>query len=87
MPTYDYFCTECDHQEEILQKMTDAPLGICPQCGKSTFVRKIGKGLGLQFQGSGFYETDYNNSTPPSEKKDPSPPSKGCGCGKTACPN
>ena len=87
MPTYDYFCTECNHQDEILQKMTDVPLSTCPQCGKSTFVRKIGKGLGLQFQGSGFYATDYNDSPASSEKKDSATPSKGCGCGKNACPN
>ena len=84
MPNYDYQCTQCGHQEEILQKMTDEPLSVCPQCQHSTFKRKIGKGIGLQFQGSGFYCTDYPTSSSPSEKKQ-SPPPKGCGCGKSSC--
>lgn len=87
MPNYDYSCSNCGHVEEILQKMSDAPLTECPQCQKPTFKRKIGMGIGLQFQGSGFYSTDYNSpsSSPTSEKKGDSAPSKGCGCGKTSC--
>lgn len=96
MPHYDYVCTACAHEEEILQKMTDIPLTICPQCHQATFKRKIGMGLGLQFQGSGFYETDYGSKAFPassekasekaSEKeKPPSPSSGGCGCGKSSC--
>jgi putative FmdB family regulatory protein len=95
MPNYDYVCTHCGYKEEILQKMTDAHLSECPQCKKSSFKRKFGAGIGLQFHGSGFYSTDYGNKPTSSEKeKNPSttekektsPPSApGCGCGKTSC--
>lgn len=88
MPNYDYQCAQCGHQEEILQKMTDAPLKTCPQCQQPHFKRKFGRGIGLQFQGSGFYCTDYSQK-PSSDKSSGSssssstPPS--CGCGKTSC--
>jgi putative FmdB family regulatory protein len=85
MPNYDYECSQCSYKEEILQKMTEAPLTTCPQCKQTTFKRKFGGGIGLQFQGSGFYSTDYGSPSPSKEESKPSSPSKGCGCGKTSC--
>ncbi len=86
MPNYDYECAHCGLQEEILQKITDAPLTACPQCQSPNFKRKFGIGIGLQFHGSGFYGTDYQSSPVPTEKApESSPPAKGCDCGKTSC--
>ncbi|RMG16963.1 MAG: FmdB family transcriptional regulator [Planctomycetota bacterium] len=70
MPTYDYACTECDHRFEHFQSMTSDPLSECPEC-KGKLRRLIGKGGGLIFKGSGFYETDYKRkgSSPASESK------------------
>lgn len=84
MPHYDYVCTQCGYQEEVLQKMTDEPLSACPKCQQATFKRKFGGGIGLQFQGSGFYSTDYGDKPPSSAKEKPSS-GGGCGCGKTSC--
>lgn len=84
MPNYDYYCPQCGHKEEFLQKMTDAPFTECPQCKQATFKRKFGGGIGLQFQGSGFYSTDYYPSPSP-EKAPVASPAKGCGCSKTSC--
>lgn len=61
MPTYDYACTDCDHQWEAFQSMKDDPLDTCPDCGKRSAKRLIGGGAGLIFKGSGFYITDYKN--------------------------
>jgi putative FmdB family regulatory protein len=89
MPNYDYQCTHCGHKEEVLQKMTDDSLTVCPQCLQSSYKRKFGVGIGLQFQGSGFYSTDYppqsSSSSSGTENKAPTSPPKGCGCGKTSC--
>lgn len=83
MPNYDYECTQCGHKEEILQKITAAPLTECPQCGKSTFKRKFGLGIGLQFQGSGFYATDYKSQIS-SEKPSSSPEKSSSSSEKTS---
>lgn len=85
MPHYDYVCSECGHQEEIFQKITDSPLTECPQCSQQTFKRGPGGGIGLQFHGSGFYITDYDSKPKVSEKDSPPKPPKGCGCGKQSC--
>ena len=58
MPTYDYICTNCSHEFEEFQKMSDPLLEECPKC-KGSLQRKIGSGAGLLFKGSGFYITDY----------------------------
>lgn len=82
MPHYDYRCDRCGHQEEVFQKITACPLESCPNCQQATFRRKTSGGIGLQFQGSGFYINDYD---PQRSSEKPSPSSGGCGCGKTAC--
>ncbi len=60
MPTYGYRCSDCGHQFEIQQRMSDEPLKVCPKCqGKLT---KILYPAGVIFKGSGFYTTDYKGS-------------------------
>ena len=77
MPTYDYQCTECGHQFEIMQSMKDDALTVCPEC-KGKLKRLIGAGAGLIFKGTGFYITDYkNNGKPSSSSKSESGSSSG----------
>lgn len=60
MPIYGYRCSNCGHQFEIQQRMSDEPLKVCPKCeGKLT---KILYPTGVIFKGSGFYTTDYKGS-------------------------
>lgn len=58
MPTYEYRCTECTHEFEKFQKITDDPIAICPECGGAV-EKLIGMGGGILFKGPGFYATDY----------------------------
>jgi putative FmdB family regulatory protein len=58
MPIYEYRCSECGHQEEHLQKVSEAPLAQCPACGKNTY-RKLLSAAGFQLKGSGWYATDF----------------------------
>lgn len=64
MPTYEYQCTTCAHQFEAVQSMKDPRLTDCPQPGcKGKVERKIGRGAGIIFKGSGFYQTDYRSDS------------------------
>jgi len=64
MPTYEYECTTCGHQFEAVQSMNDARLTDCPKEGCPGPVhRKIGRGAGIIFKGSGFYQTDYRSDS------------------------
>jgi putative FmdB family regulatory protein len=59
MPTYGYRCSNCGHEFEIQQRMSDPPLKACPKCqGK---LNKILYPVGISFKGSGFYTTDYGS--------------------------
>jgi putative FmdB family regulatory protein len=67
MPIYGYRCTQCEHELEVFQSMSDKPLTTCPVCGAS--LRKLLYPVGVQFKGSGFYTTDYRNGGRKSETK------------------
>jgi len=59
-PIYEYRCTACGHHLEALQKMTEAPLRKCPDCGKSQ-LRRLMSAPQFRLKGSGWYETDFKN--------------------------
>ncbi|MCK4716318.1 MAG: zinc ribbon domain-containing protein [Candidatus Marinimicrobia bacterium] len=72
MPTYDYFCGNCQYEFEAFQSMSADPIKICPKCKQTSVMRRISGGTGLIFKGSGFYITDYarkNSSTSTKESK------------------
>lgn len=60
MPFYEYQCTACHHELEALQKLSDAPLSLCPACNTHTLVKKI-SAPGFRLSGGGWYETDYKS--------------------------
>ncbi|WP_132582136.1 FmdB family zinc ribbon protein [Paralcaligenes ureilyticus] len=65
MPIYAYKCSACGHEQDVLQKMSDPRLTVCPQCGQSTYVKQV-TAAGFQLKGSGWYVTDFrgNGSKP-----------------------
>lgn len=83
MPTYGYRCTNCGHQFEIFQRMSDDTLKVCPNCSQPT-LKKVLYPIGVAFKGSGFYTTDYkasgkasgNGSAPSTDAPKPEPKSE-----------
>ena len=61
MPIYEYRCGSCGHQQEFLQKVSDAPLTTCPQCGKPSLSKML-SAAGFHLKGSGWYATDFKSS-------------------------
>ena len=61
MPIYAYKCTSCGFSKDVLQKMSDTPLEICPSCGQSAFKKQL-TAAGFQLKGSGWYVTDFKGS-------------------------
>ncbi|MFZ6638944.1 FmdB family zinc ribbon protein [Undibacterium sp. TC4M20W] len=62
MPIYAYRCEECGFAKDVLQKMSEEPLSICPTCGKSSFRKQV-TAAGFQLKGSGWYVTDFRNGS------------------------
>ena len=61
MPFYEYQCTACAHRLEALQKIVDAPLLYCPECGEASLKKLISKSA-FRLKGAGWYATDFKNS-------------------------
>ena len=58
MPLYEYECEACQKRFERIQKYSDPPIEVCPNCAKGP-VRKLLSSPAIQFKGSGWYITDY----------------------------
>ncbi len=70
MPIYAYKCGACGKSHDALQKMSDAPLTICPHCNEPSLTKQV-TAAGFQLKGSGWYVTDFRNSGQPSGKAAP----------------
>jgi putative FmdB family regulatory protein len=57
MPLREYQCDACGHRFEVIQKMSDLPLEVCPKCGE--VLRKLQAAPAFHLKGSGWYATDY----------------------------
>lgn len=56
MARYDYRCTSCGNVFEVEHGMTEHPEVSCPSCGAA--AEKVFNASGIEFKGSGFYNTD-----------------------------
>ena len=66
MPIYAYRCTECGHELDVLQKISEAQLTDCPACHRPALTKKL-TAAGFQLKGSGWYVTDFRDKA---SKKD-----------------
>jgi len=60
MPIYAYRCASCGHSRDVLQKISDPVLSVCPACGADQFQKQV-TAAGFQLKGSGWYVTDFRN--------------------------
>ena len=61
MPIYAYRCETCGHAKDVLQRLSDPVLVVCPACGASTFRKQL-TAAGFQLKGSGWYATDFKGA-------------------------
>jgi putative FmdB family regulatory protein len=71
MPIYAYRCDECGFAKDVLQKISDPVLTVCPSCGKSAFKKQV-TAAGFQLKGSGWYVTDFRGGNAPATGTAPS---------------
>lgn len=82
MPIYEYEClnAKCGHHFEALQKMSDGPIRVCPEC-KGKKVQKLVSASSFVLKGSGWYQTDIARKekaqkeakSPKKKESEPSP--------------
>ena len=78
MPIYAYRCDECGFTKDVLQKISDPVLTVCPSCSKEAFKKQV-TAAGFQLKGTGWYVTDFRGGTPP-------PTGTASGTGASAAP-
>lgn len=70
MPIYEYRCQQCNQQLEVLQKLSDKPLSLCPECQQNTLNRVV-SAPAFKLTGTGWYETDFKDKKSKTETKQP----------------
>lgn len=79
MPLYEYHCSNCGNNTELLQKMSDEPAKTCPHCNQDHLIKQI-SAAGFQLKGSGWYVTDFKDkksaATPAKTETAPGQPTK-----------
>lgn len=88
MPIYAYKCTACGLRQDVMQKISDAPRTVCPECGQASFAKQL-TAAGFQLKGNGYYATDFKTGTPAKNEEavaaaPATTPAPACGTG--ACP-
>ncbi|HWW06207.1 FmdB family zinc ribbon protein [Collimonas sp.] len=77
MPIYAYRCEACGFAKDVLQKMSDEPLTVCPSCSKAAFKKQV-TAAGFQLKGTGWYVTDFRGgagaTVPPANAANPAEP-------------
>ena len=58
MPIYEYKCSECEHELEVIQRFSDDPLKKRPECNKNS-LNKLISSPSFRLKGAGWYETDF----------------------------
>jgi putative FmdB family regulatory protein len=75
MPIYAYRCSSCGHAKDVLQKVSDPLLSVCPACGAEAFQKQL-TAAGFQLKGSGWYVTDFRGNGKGAEAKTPDAPAE-----------
>ena len=78
MPIYEYRCSSCGNEHEVLQKISEPLLTTCPTCRKDTLTKLV-SAAGFQLKGSGWYATDFKNGSKPAAKTEAKPEAKADG--------
>jgi putative FmdB family regulatory protein len=66
VPIYEYQCGACKHKFEIIQKVSDDLLAVCPKC-KEEKLRKLVTAASFRLKGSGWYATDFKDKKAPQQ--------------------
>ena len=71
MPIYEYKCSKCEHELEVIQRFSDDPLKKCPECNKNS-LNKLISSPSFRLKGAGWYETDFKTGKKNTDKKNAS---------------
>jgi putative FmdB family regulatory protein len=65
VPRYDYRCSVCGHEVEMLRGIHDPGPRVCPSCGAEGSMRKAFATPAVHYKGSGWAKKDRSSSSRP----------------------
>lgn len=85
MPVYEYECDKCEKSFEVQQRMADAPLTVCSECGGA--VKKVMSMSSFQLKGGGWFADGYTSARKDAGTSAASAPPAACSSGSCSkCP-
>ena len=86
MPIYEYKCTKCGKELEVMHKVNDPAPAECPECHEKGTFEKLVSRTSFQLKGGGWY-SDLYGSTKKSESSSTAPaPSSTSATGTSTTP-
>jgi putative FmdB family regulatory protein len=65
VPVYEYHCSACGHEIDILHGISESGPRFCPACGAEGTMRKAFAPPAIVFKGSGWAKKDRSASSAP----------------------
>ena len=62
MAIYEFLCQECGYRVDLIRKMSDASVEVCPECKNKSFYKQV-SAPSFKLSGSGWYESDFKNNS------------------------
>ncbi len=67
MPIYEFTCSSCEKELELILKVSQANLETCPECGAEGLKKKASK-TSFTLKGGGWYKDGYSKDKAPEKK-------------------
>ncbi len=75
MPIYEYRCTQCGKELEIMHKVSDPAPTLCPECKAEGSLERLMSRTSFQLKGGGWYSDLYGSTKPKDSSSSSSAPS------------
>lgn len=61
MPIYEYKCSKCGNELEVMQKVSDPAPAVCPKCNAEQSMERMISQTSFQLKGGGWYSDLYGS--------------------------
>lgn len=72
MPIYEYRCTKCGKEMEIMHKVSDPTPAVCPECQAQGSLERLVSRSAFHLKGGGWYSDLYGSTKGSAGTKDTS---------------
>ena len=70
MPIYEYRCSKCGKELEIMHKVSDPTPAVCPECQAQGSLERLVSRSAFHLKGGGWYSDLYGSSKGSAGTKD-----------------